>query len=444
MHIIDGYKFYFGIVFDLCSYISLLFFVLSLTIFLFKKDKTVKYIFSLIGVAAALALITIAIESFIFAISYIPGSYNQFSGLFLSLAKPIIAGIFVIIISRKENALFVAIKAVSVFSSILVINSVSKCAGLLVGELTADSYYFVAIARAIPYAFLSGVVLIIKKFNISRFKHLSIEVTSIFFILSALAIAISIYQILTETHDVTMGALFCALHITLFILVAFLYFALYKINDYRHKVVNLQVKETLANAKLKYLEVDKINREEIRKIKHDLVNQFNYVDLLLEENKIEEAKKYVKELKGKHDGILSSFSCANEVVTSIINLELTKIKKSDININVKAIVPPSIPICDSDLCSLLTNILDNAFENYYSKAKEPINFQIIKQSDYIRIYCDNPYNKDKIEKKKGSGRGYGKKIIKSIAEKYMGYADFEQDDGKYICDIIINIEDKNV
>ena len=112
-------------------------------------------------------------------------------------------------------------------------------------------------------------------------------------------------------------------------------------------------------------------------------------------------------------------------------------------------MPPSLPFQDIDLVSLLTNMIDNAIENYYDENKKPITVRIMKQNDFIRFLVANPVNMKNINprsltttKKTGRGHGYGTKIIKNIASAYNGYVDFSVQDNSFICDAVLNLNIK--
>ena len=170
---------------------------------------------------------------------------------------------------------------------------------------------------------------------------------------------------------------------------------------------------------------------------------------MLQQGKVEEAEKYVNDYLNNSNPVLHSFSCSNNVINSIINLELTKAKIKKIKIDAKVVVPPLLPFKDTDLVSLLTNMIDNAIENYYSEGKDSIVVRIMKQNDFIRFIVSNPVNMEKINtraltvtRKVGRGHGYGTKIIKNIASVYNGFVDFSVEDNRFICDVVLNLNVK--
>ena len=235
----------------------------------------------------------------------------------------------------------------------------------------------------------------------------------------------------------------------LFVLVA-VYHAIYHVVDSRHRITELEVQSTVLSLENESLLIDQKNREELMKIRHDLKNQLSYTSVLLQEGKYEEADQYIKGLVEQKEEYLYSFSCSNLVISGIVNLELTKSKIADKKIKFKVVVPPKLPFEDSDLLSLITNIVDNSIENFLPvNDKDEINVSIVTQQDYLRITAFNSIDQKNIKgkpslrtTKRNRGHGYGTKIIKNIAKKYEGYATFTFEEGKFVCDCLINMNHK--
>ena len=113
--------------------------------------------------------------------------------------------------------------------------------------------------------------------------------------------------------------------------------------------------------------------------------------------------------------------------------------------DLKVVIPPVLPFEDNDIVSLLTNMIDNALENYYKGEEDAgISVCILKQNDYIRFFVSNPIDPNKYDKnnitrtrKSGKRHGYGTKIIKNIADKYNGFVDFSLEGNHFICDVLL-------
>ena len=338
------------------------------------------------------------------------------------------------------------IKTIVLVASIIIIEVLSKNIGFFIGLVSNNNLTIVSIVRAFPFIFYPAVCFLLWFIDINHYRNLSSSLIVIVTVLSSLLIVIGIIEHFSMNQDVGITALLSFLDFVLLLVLNFSYYSMYKSVEHRHRITNFEVQKTLADAERMSIAVDQINREELEKIRHDIKNQFSYVDVMLQQGKYDEAKKYVSDYLNNSNPVLHSFSCSNSVINSIINFELTKAKIKKIKIDVKVVVPPHLPFVDIDLVSLLTNMIDNAIENYYSQEKDCIQVRIMKQNDFIRFLVSNPVDLEKVNlkaltttRKVGRGHGYGTKIIRNIASTYNGFVDFNIEDNRFICDVVLNL-----
>ena len=443
----QAFSFYYRLL-DLTNFLAFFFVSAGLFILLWPKERNWKNILKPVLVFAGSYGICILFSSLTFAISrQIP---NQVvSQIVFALTLPLVILVFSAIFMRHGRAIHWIIKSIILISSIAVVEVLSKNTGFFFGTVSNDLFIVVALARSLPYALFTFVCFLLYKVDIIRYRNLSNEMVIIISVLSALLIVASIYEQAATTQETATVALLSVLDIVLLFILNFSYYATYKNIEHRHKITNLEVQKTLEDAERMSIAIDQTNREELEKLRHDIKNQFSYLDVMLQQGQNEEAKKYIEDYLNSSNPVLNSFSCSNKVINSIINLELTKAKIKGIKIDVKVVVPPSLPFKDIDLVSLLTNIIDNALENYYSEEKDKIVVRIMKQNDFIRFIVSNPINMEKVNmrnlirtSKVGRGHGYGTKIIKNIASAYNGYVDFNIEDKRFVCDAVLNLNVK--
>ena len=446
MNFIEALSFYYKVVLDFTYYIAFFFVAAGLAYLLWPKEFSKKGLIKPIVTFVVSYAVCILFSSLMFAVSNLFGN-RYLMQVFYALSLPIIIWVFTLIFF-KGRKLHRYIKTIILISSIAVIEVLSKNFGFLIGTFT-NITFFLVLARSLPYVFFSGICFLLKKIDINHYRNLSQEMVIIISVLSSLLIVASVHEQASMSQEITMVTLLTLLDVVLLFILNYSYYATYKNIEHRHRITNLEVQKTLEDAEKMSIEIDKVNREELAKISHDIKNQFAYVGALLQQGKYEEAQKYVEDYVNTSNPVLNSFSCSNNVINSIINLELTKAKIKRIKIDVKVVVPPSLPFQDSDLVSLLTNMIDNALENYYSENKESITVRIMKQNDSIRFIVSNPVNMEKINpraltttRKTGRGHGYGTKIIKNIVVAYNGYVDFNVEDNHFICDVMLNLNVK--
>ena len=439
---------YFNNILNVTMYIQYFLFSISLVILVLPKkiDKR-----AILWSVLRFVLIFVAYifgESVFFALSYMTGTTT---GGLLFTASFIVFPIIFLIPNIKDYPIHKVIKTSVMVAALLVTAEIGRLLGMLVQleDPNALTFAFVAL-RCLPLLFLPFIAFIMYRFNITRFKHLPFSHVLMILILSGLLIASAIWQnaLQIETNSGRWLLIFVAT-VELGVLVS-LYYSVYALIEHRHRITELEVSSSLLTVEKESLLIDIQNREELMKIRHDLQNQLSYMSVLLNDGKYDEAKQYIQSLTEQKEEYLYSFSCSNLVISGIVNLELTKAKIANKKVKFKVVVPPKLPFEDSELLSLITNIVDNSIENFMPiDKKDMINVSIVTQQDYLRILCMNSVPAESIKgkpslktTKSGKAHGYGTKIIKNIVKKYEGYVTFDYEDGKFICDCMINMNHK--
>ena len=443
----QAFSFYYQTVLDATTFIAYFFVATGLAILLlerpFSRNNTIKVAITFV----ASYIVCIVFSSLMFALSALPKNQYMMQIIY-ALSLPIIVGVFCLAFAKSIRKLHKFIKMSILISSVSVVEVLSKNSGFFTGNMT-NAVVILVIMRALPYILFTVVCWLLNCVDINRYRNLSSEMVTIVTALSALLLTAAIYEQASMSQENSTTVLLSILDIVLLFILNFSYYATYKNIEHRHRITSLEVQKTLEDAEKMSIAIDQTNREELEKLRHDIKNQFSYLDVMLQQGQNQEARAYIKEYVNNSNPVLNSFSCSNKVINSIINLELTKAKIKQIKIDVKVVVPPALPFQDIDLVSLLTNMIDNAIENYYSVDKDVITVRIMKQNDFIRFIVSNPVNLEKVNlrsltktSKVGRGHGYGTKIIKNIATAYNGYVDFNIEDNRFVCDAVLNLNTK--
>ena len=444
----DALKRYFTNVLDVTMFVHLFFFALALTIISFPKEINRKNIlFGLLRIAV-LYVCYVFISSVFFACANVIGGM-KYGGMLFTASFAIIPVVYLTIFT-KDRPLHKLIKIAVIVASLLIISEMTRTLGLMVGEATNNNQVLVILSRIFPAIGIPTISYIIYRFNITRFARLPKIHVAMLLVLAAMLSTSAVWENFLNVSS--LGGrwllMFVAL-VELFVLVG-IYYSIYHLIDYRHRITELEVASSVLAIEKEALEIDIKNREELMKIRHDLRNQLSYTNVLLSEGKYEEANKYIQSLIDQKEEYIYSFSCSNLVISGIVNLELTKAKIQDKKVKFKVVVPPKLPFEDSDLLSLITNIVDNSYENFVpTNDKDFIAITIVTQQDYLRITSFNSVDNKLIGEKPslkttkdGKAHGYGTKIIKNIARKYEGYVSFAFENGKFVCDCLLNLNHK--
>lgn len=204
-------------------------------------------------------------------------------------------------------------------------------------------------------------------------------------------------------------------------------------------------KQYIDNATLQY--------DSMRKMRHDLKNQFSAVYGLVSENKNDEALEYIKRNTDIISESMQIVSTGNSIVNAIINSKLSVAASMGISVSCMS-VNSFDGIDDIDLCNLLGNSLDNAITSCrdlpdekfvsvnISKEGEIYTFSI-QNSVRDSVLTNNPMLKTTKEENHEE-HGFGTKILKDIADKYGGICDFYEYNNMFCCKIILRAENKDL
>ncbi len=185
-------------------------------------------------------------------------------------------------------------------------------------------------------------------------------------------------------------------------------------------------------------EIKKLH-EKTRLLKHDMKNHIMVITSYLNENRIEDAKKYISEILDDLNKMYTYIHVGNALLSYIINGKFQE--ASNRGVAVKAEIKNlSFERIDSvDFSALLNNILDNAIEGAGKSSKKKMIVNILEKKGWNSIYVANTINESVLENnpdfvttKKGEGHGFGMKQIRRITEKYQGLIDIYEENG-YFC-----------
>lgn len=448
MNFIGLLTIYFTRVLDATMFIQYFFMSFSLIIITAPKTLTKKSVLWSAVLFVIIYCCFVGLESFFFALANLIGP--KVGGMLFTASFAVIPTLFVVFF-LKDRPLHKVIKIAVIVASTLITEEVGYTLGMAVGELTSITF-FVVLARSTPIILLPFIAILIYKFDIMRFRRLPMIHVAILLSLATLLSVSAVWQNFLSVSDSGGRALLIFISLVELGVLTGIYYSIYSLIDYRHKVTELEVSKSVMEMEKDALEIDMNNREELMKIRHDLRNQLSYTQALLNDGKYEEANNYIQSLINQKEEYLYSFSCSNLMVSGIVNLELTKAKIDNKKIKFKVVVPPHLPFEDSDLLSLITNIVDNSLENFVPQKEEDfINVAIVTQQDYLRITAFNSVEKNQVKgkpslrtTKNGKAHGYGTKIIKNIAKKYEGYVSFAFEDDQFVCDCLLNMNHKGV
>lgn len=196
--------------------------------------------------------------------------------------------------------------------------------------------------------------------------------------------------------------------------------------------------------------IDKHNYDkEVRKISHDMDNHLNCIAFLLKKSTPESALKYVEEIisyKRSH----SIISTGNTIIDAVLNQKKSIAEDNKIFFEYNVHLNTEITIKSVDLCSFLSNALDNALENAQvidNVSNKRITVNIHTQNGYLCMKIVNSvkedpsslFNNSITTKDDKSNHGLGVISMKNIIQKYSGNIHISYESGYFSVKSILKL-----
>lgn len=266
----------------------------------------------------------------------------------------------------------------------------------------------------------------------------------VFAISAALIILIQLVQ-LKENLAISTKALLLAADICIVIINS----VVIKIFEILHSQYQTKIENELLHAELQYqtqyITAIRQQEETVRKQKHDLKNHMEVLQKYAEQENIGEICKYIRQYIGQSCTGYSFIHTNHTAIDAIINTKMNYAQ--EMGIHTTCVIDNNLPaIADTDYCSLIGNLLDNAIEASQKQIEDPeIKLEIAYLHPQLRIRVKNKIQESVLtknpnlhtEKRDSAKHGYGISILKDIAEKYEGSADFYEEDSFFTAQIIL-------
>lgn len=168
--------------------------------------------------------------------------------------------------------------------------------------------------------------------------------------------------------------------------------------------------------------------EELRRFRHDYRNHMIVVNAYLESGKTAEAREYLNTINGGINGVLNKIKTGNFVSDAILNSKAVSAAKFDTQISFSGRVPPE-GINSEDLCTILSNLIDNAIEACEKVAgRKKIEIESGEANGFLILSVSNPTvnganPKFRTTKKDKLNHGIGLKNVERTIKKYNGTLD---------------------
>ena len=191
--------------------------------------------------------------------------------------------------------------------------------------------------------------------------------------------------------------------------------------------------------------------EKLRADRHDFRHHIAVLKQLTASRDIKGLQTYLENFEQKHSTTLLSVSfCKNYVIDMVLRMYSKLAQSADCPFTVKAQLHAELPFDDSDLCVLLSNLLENALEasGYLPQSKRYIRIDIRCRMNLFGVSVTNAFdgflqkqNNNYFSRKQEGRNGIGIASIRAICDKYGGTSDFRiQENDLFRSDIFLPLD----
>lgn len=265
-------------------------------------------------------------------------------------------------------------------------------------------------------------------------------VTCLFCINSLVSALIS-----NDVNQLKLSYLLCWVIMFLFIILLSVIFVLYQ-NNQKQMAEKELVTVSQQISEQKYVQTLQ-NFEENAKSFHDFKNQISTMKLLLESEQYSSARKYIEEIDKSVKRKKFVVFTGSQIVDALLNSEEQKAEEKGVKIEIGSEFQIVDDKMEMDLCTVLSNLIDNAIEASERELKEnrKVEVNIKKVKDFLSIcisnYCSTSpilHNSDlKTTKEDKKMHGIGLKNVKAVVSKHNGLMKNEYKDSKFIVDVVL-------
>lgn len=323
---------------------------------------------------------------------------------------------------------------------------VARRMGYDLAALTTVGYYPNAVMSLIVNCLgslaLFGVYRLMKRWQgpekMSLWMLLYLAVPTSQFILLNLSIRLLLPSDQYETGIIVLalGFLFCiAADVGLFI-------SIRKIQQGQKLQAHMRMVEEQLNTQTSYYRQLQENILTINQIRHDLNNQLQTAYRLLDQGESDLVRQQLDVLQSSLRDRVGPRWCANLIVDAILSDKARLCRERGIRLEISTDLPADLPIESTHLCSVFSNLLDNAIQGVLDSGSEDkyIDLRTNLHQEYLTVHCINPA---KLEDSRQASRdplrahGLGLEILERLAKQYQGSMSGSQRGGIFEATLIL-------
>ena len=190
-----------------------------------------------------------------------------------------------------------------------------------------------------------------------------------------------------------------------------------------------------------YLEVENMYAK-MRGWRHDYRHHIQTMKVHASNGEYAEIDKYLDMLDEDLTHVETVIRTGNRMADAILNSKLSLAMEKQIRVKAEAQIPVSLTISELDLCTVISNLLDNAID---ACMELPVEERLIRiymemKGNYLYFSIINTAGgkkKHSFFTTKGEGHGFGISRIDAIVKKYGGYIKRASEDESFSTEVLL-------
>lgn len=253
-------------------------------------------------------------------------------------------------------------------------------------------------------------------------------------------------EILSPTPTYSAGKVVSELLPTVVGLLYMLYTTAYRQQLLRQTQAEMQSSLTATQLRQAEVEMASLRRAEAQSAayQHDMRHHLTAIDAFLAAGKPQQAQEYIKQVRSDIEAITPRRFCENELVNLLCSSFSARAERMGIRFTPDSSLPGELSIPDTELCALLSNGLENAFNAVESMSGN---------RRWVELYCDVRVGKVLIEIKNPysgpisfcqglpitarANHGHGCRSIQAIARSHEGICEFKAEGGVFTLRVVL-------
>lgn len=179
--------------------------------------------------------------------------------------------------------------------------------------------------------------------------------------------------------------------------------------------------------------------------RHDMRHHLTLLFGFLENGEVVAAMEYIRQTQIDIDSIVPIRYCENNTINLILSAFVAKANQRGVSLSIDAVLPNMLSFSDTELCTLLSNGLENAIDSAAKNSDSnprTVRLNCRMHKCNLLILIENTFH-DQIEMKNGipqtneEGHGFGTKSIVMLVDKHKGYYSFSSSEGIFTLKIVL-------